>query len=230
MRRTPRLAVRTTTLLIFSFIMVFPTAVHASTYRSQASKTSAGITSPSNYTGWSGTAPPHDDGALPQEPAGSTNLPPSKGNTPAAESSPWKNGAGCKGLFTGTNPHEMTCRDSSNTINGTRVAIRWGTWNGRSGFGWSKFYYYHNLDMQAVIDTIRSATPRGSLTSRDYEVYYYEAGVVEERVVVVADVIDNTWGGTYTQDGKPVGVLTGYCLTGRGAAQPTCPDWVNRTL
>jgi hypothetical protein len=131
----------------------------------------------------------------------------------------------------GTDPKEMRCRDTATPVHGFRVAIRQGYWNGITGFGWSKAYYYHNLAMQPIIDTIRmAANPTGSLSSRNYEVYHYDNGTLDQEVVVVADVVDPYFKGTCTQDGHAVGVITGYCNNGSGVKEPRCPDWVNSSL
>jgi hypothetical protein len=61
-------------------------------------------------------------------------------------------------------------------------------------------------------------------------VAYYDGAIVDEIVVVVADTEDHYWGGQYTEDGREVGVLTGYCDSGAGALQPECPGWVDETL
>jgi hypothetical protein len=129
----------------------------------------------------------------------------------------------------------MVCRDTSITVNSFRVAIRHGYWNpdlSPPGFGWSKAYYYHNLWMQPMIDTIRmAANPYGSNSSRDYEVYHYNPdGYLDQRVIVVADIVDIYFDGHYTQDGHAVGVLTGYCESGNGTFETVCPDWVDSTL
>jgi hypothetical protein len=80
--------------------------------------------------------------------------------------------------------------------------------------------------MQPIIDTIRLAgNPVGPNQNRTYEVYHYTvSGAVDQEVIVVADIADTSFQGTPTQDGHPVGVITGYCLTGGGSAEPECPD------
>jgi hypothetical protein len=141
----------------------------------------------------------------------------------------WRNGAGCSGFY--TDGGEMHCRDTADTIHKYRVAIRVGFWTGETGFGWSKAYYYHNLEMQPMIDTIRLAIPKGSASSRNYEVYHYNAdGYVDQRVVVVADIVETSFQGESTKDGHPVGVITGYCESGSGAFETECPEWVDTTL
>jgi hypothetical protein len=131
----------------------------------------------------------------------------------------------------GTDPYEMRCRDTATTVHGFRVAIRQGYWNGFTGFGWSKAYYYHNLEMQPIIDTIRmAANPTGSPSSRNYEVYHYDNGILDQEVVVVADIVDPYFQGIYTQDGHSVGVITAYCKDGSGDEEPLCPDWVDSSL
>lgn len=149
----------------------------------------------------------------------------------------WLNDAGCGGYFTGSNPKEMQCRGVAITVNNFPVAIRYGYWQPGNpdvpdGFGWSKAYYYHNLWMQPMLDTISGAvTPRGANNDREYEVYHYNPdGYVDQEVIVVADIQDPYFAGTSTQDHKAVGVITGYCLTGAGAEEPTCPEWVDSTL
>ncbi|MGA2929725.1 MAG: hypothetical protein ABSG43_27810 [Solirubrobacteraceae bacterium] len=39
----------------------------------------------------------------------------------------------------------MQCRGSADSHTGYGIVLRNGTWNGSSGFGWQKAYYYHNL-------------------------------------------------------------------------------------
>ena len=174
-------------------------------------------------TGWSATAPAK---------CGQVSTTASPHITPA-----WANDAGCGGYFTGSNPKEMQCRGVAITVNNFPVAIRYGYWQPGNpdqpdGFGWSKAYYYHNLWMQPMIDTITfAATPRGANNDREYEVYHYNPdGYVDQEVIVVADIQDPSFAGTSTQDHKAVGVITGYCLTGGGADEPTCPAWVDTTL
>jgi hypothetical protein len=142
----------------------------------------------------------------------------------------WVNGNGCGGYYTGSNPLEMQCKDTATTLSGTRVVIRVGFWTGTNGFGWSKSWYYHNLAMQPTIDTIRSGSASGSYSSRNYEVYHQTNGVIDQEVIVVADITDISFQGVATPDYAPVGELTGYCLTGSGVTEATCPDWVNSTL
>jgi hypothetical protein len=122
----------------------------------------------------------------------------------------------------------MYCRASAVTVHGLNVAIRKGFWTGSNGFGWSKAYYYHNLWMQPIIDTITfAATPSGSNSSRNYEVYHYTHGVLDQEVIVVADIQDSSFQGQSTIDGYVLGVLTGYCNNEGGAMEPACPDWVD---
>lgn len=139
----------------------------------------------------------------------------------------YNNDIGCDGYYDG--PGEMHCRAVARTAHNIPVAVRTGFWDGSNGFGWSKAYYYHNLWMQPMLDTITyAATPRGSNSSRDYEVYHYNPdGYVDQEVIVVADIQDDDFQGQSTIDHKPVGVITGYCLTPGGAEEPECPDWVD---
>jgi hypothetical protein len=125
--------------------------------------------------------------------------------------------------------------NTSTTVNGLRVVIRHGYWNPLAtpeGFGWEKALNKHNLYIQPIIDTISGAlNPYGSNSSRDYEVYHYNVdGNLDQAVIVVADIADTYFDGNYTQDGKTVGVLTGYCLNGSLVEEELCPDWVNNTL
>lgn len=123
----------------------------------------------------------------------------------------------------------MQCKAVARTVNNFPVAIRRGFWNGENGFGWAKALYYHNLWMQPMIDTITfAASPYGSNSSREYEVYHYNPdGYVDQEVIVVADIQDPNFQGQSTIDGKALGVLTGYCLTGSNANEAQCPDWVD---
>lgn len=141
----------------------------------------------------------------------------------------YKGSAGCSGYYTGTSPKEMKCRTSAYTIHGTRVVVRYGYWTGTTGFGWSKAYYYHNLYLQPIVGTISMATPRGYTTDKIYEVYHYQTGVLNQEVIVVADLTATSFKGVNTPDGKSIGVLTGYCKTGNGVTEKTCPTWVDTT-
>jgi hypothetical protein len=180
-------------------------------------------TSGCSLTGWNGTNPTDC-----QATAADTE-------TSGTLSASWVGGAGCNDYYTGSDHPWMVCRDTSITVNNFRVAIRHGYWNpdlSPPGFGWAKAYYYHNLWMQPMIDTIRmAANPYGSNSSRDYEVYHYNPdGYLDQRVIVVADITDVYFDGHYTQDGHAVGVLTGYCESGNGTFESECPDWVDSTL
>lgn len=200
------------TLPVMILPMIASPAASAATGRRAASSATTGC------AGWS-SAPPA------QCHAGSAATP----TTPVSVSPAWANGAGCSGYYTGSG--EMNCRDTAYTINSFRVVIRQGFWTGSNGFGWSKAYYYHNLWMQPMIDTIRQAIPTGSNSSRNYVVYHYNPdGYVDQRVVVVADIVDAYFQGVYTNDGHSVGVITGYCESGSGAYETVCPDWVDSTL
>jgi hypothetical protein len=46
----------------------------------------------------------------------------------------------------------------------------------------------------------------------------------------VADIASTDFDGTSTQDGHPVGVITGFCNNGSGKKEPVCPDWVDSSL
>lgn len=165
----------------------------------------------SGFTGWSGATP--------------STIASGGGVSPL-----YRGSQGCSGYFTGTNPLEMKCRTSADTVHGTRVVVRKGTWNGSSGFGWAKAYYYHNLYLQPIVGTISLAVnPSGPDTSRKYQAYHYQTGVMNEEVEVHADLTATTWGGESTQDGHMVGVITGFCRNATGAEQPTCPTWVDTT-
>ena len=141
----------------------------------------------------------------------------------------WANDAGCSGYYTADSNDEMYCKATAITVNNFKVAIRKGFWDGSNGFGWSKALYYHNLWMQPMIDTITFALePRGSNSSRNYEVYHYNPdGYLDQEVVVVADIQDDFFQGYPTHDGKAVGVITGYCNNGSGSMETECPDWVD---
>jgi len=134
----------------------------------------------------------------------------------------WNGGSGCSGYYTGPNIKEMICRDTAISTRGYQIAIRYGFWDGSNGFGWSKAYYYHDLWMQPMIDTIKnSVTITGPPSSKNYEEFHYNIQQeLDQEVIVVAD----------TQDNRPVGVITGYCLTPAGAEERACPPWVNSTL
>jgi hypothetical protein len=162
-------------------------------------------------SGWSGTAP----GECGSAPGGHTIKP------------DYNNDIGCDGYYTGAG--EMNCRAVALTVHNFPVAARTGFWDGENGFGWAKAYYYHNLWLQPILDTITfAATPTGSNSSRDYEVYHYNPdGYVDQEVIVVADIQDPNFQGQPTNDGKALGVLTGYCLTPAGSEERACPEWVD---
>jgi hypothetical protein len=192
--------------------LLSPSIAQASTAQPQVSGT---------CTGWSSSPTPHCGKALQAATAHAT---------PA-----WANDKGCGGYYTGSDPKEMQCRGVAVTINNFPVAIRYGYWapgNSTSpdGFGWSKAYYYHNLWMQPMLDTIANAIPSGANNDRQYELYHYTAGERDQEVIVVADIQDPYFAGIHTQDGKAVGVITGYCLTGGGVQEPECPPWVDEDL
>ena len=81
-----------------------------------------------------------------------------------------------------------------------------------------------------MLDTIANAIPSGANNDRQYELYHYTAGERDQEVIVVADIQDPYFAGIHTQDGKAVGVITGYCLTGGGVQEPECPPWVDEDL
>ena len=140
------------------------------------------------------------------------------------------NDLGCSGWYTGTAHPDMTCRASADSAAGYPIVLRNGTWNGTSGFGWSKAYYYHNLWTKPIVDTIAYGLISGTPSNKDYEVIHYTDGEIDQYVIVVADTTATSWGGISTQDGREVGVLTGYCQNAAGATEPECPGWVDDTL
>jgi len=197
-----------------------------------AALASTGVNATSSVTpscsGWS-PASPSECGASPAA-APADSSPASSASTGSNTLSPaWVNGAGCAGYYTGSG--EMHCRDTAISIYNAQIVIRTGFWNGTNGFGWSKADYYHNLAMQPMIDTIRLATPTGSQSSRDYEVYHYNAdGYVDQVVVLVSDNVATSFQGVSTGDGHSVGVITGYCESGSLTIETECPAWVDSTL
>ncbi|MGC9156278.1 MAG: hypothetical protein ACP5HZ_11595 [Ferrimicrobium sp.] len=72
-----------------------------------------------------------------------------------------------------------------------------------------------------------AVNPTGSYSSRNYEIYHYDDGTLDQEVVVVADIVDPYFQGTYTQDGHSVGVITGFCNNGAGVKEET---WVDSSL
>jgi len=142
-------------------------------------------------------------------------------------------GYGCGGYYTGTAHPWMHCKGSAIDFYGTAVVVRDGYYNPAAnpeGFGWNKALNKHNLWIQPIIDTINlSLTITGGSSNEDYDVYHYNAdGYVDQVVVVVADNVDTEFDGASTQDGQPVGVLTGYCQPGIGdPIEQQCPDWVD---
>ncbi len=164
------------------------------------------------FTGWSGASPASIGSAGSVSPL-------------------YKGSQGCSGYYTGTNPGEMKCRTSADTVHGTRVVVRVGYYTSTThGFGWSQAYYGRNLYLEPTVGAIAlAANPTGSTSSKDYEVYHYQTGIVNQEVVVVADLEATSFKGVGTQDGHMVGVITGYCKTGTGKKEATCPTWVDHT-
>jgi len=181
---------------------------------------------------WSGTAP----GQCTTNPATATGRAAVISTAGTAAAPAWTGGNGCGGYYTGTGHPWMNCRDTATSTNNYRLAIRTGYWNPAAsppGFGWSKAIDYHNLWMQPIIDTVRlSFSITGGNSDRDYTVYHYNPdGYVDQTVTVVSDNVDLEFDGAPTQDGHPVGVITGYCTPGVGdPIEQLCPDWVDTTL
>jgi hypothetical protein len=142
-------------------------------------------------------------------------------------------GYGCGGYYTGTDHPWMTCKGSAIDTTNTPVVVRHGYYNPAAdpeGFGWEKARNKHNLWIQAIIDTINmSLDITGGRSGADYTVYHYNPdGYVDHTVTVVADNVDTEFDGKSTQDGQPVGVLTGYCTPGMGdPIEEQCPQWVD---
>jgi hypothetical protein len=142
-------------------------------------------------------------------------------------------GYGCGGYYTGTDHPWMTCKGSAIDTTNTPVVVRHGYYNPAAdpeGFGWEKARNKHNLWIQAIIDTINmSLDITGGRSDTDYTVYHYNPdGYVDQTVTVVADNVDTEFDGKSTQDGQPVGVLTGYCTPGVGEPiEEQCPQWVD---
>jgi len=157
------------------------------------------------------------------------NVAPETSATPA-DSGFGPENLGCSGWYTGTAHPDMTCRASADSATGYPIVLRNGTWNGSSGFGWSKAYYYHNLWTKPILDTITFGIISGQPNSKNYTVIHYTDGEIDQFVVVVADTTDTSWQGISTQDNREVGVLTGYCENAAGATEPECPGWVDDTV
>jgi hypothetical protein len=123
----------------------------------------------------------------------------------------------------------MGCRATTYDVDYQRVVIRQGYWDGTTGFGWKKTYWYHNLYLQPTIDTIAfSATGLPPSDNMRYTVYHHNPeGFVDQEVEVYVDEIETTWGYQSTKDGHMVGELGGFCLTGGGVDEPECPEWVD---
>ena len=60
--------------------------------------------------------------------------------------------------------------------------------------------------------------------------YHYTMGQFDQAVIVVADIANTEFDGAPTQDGKTVGVITGYCEDSAYTVEGLCPAWVNQTL
>jgi hypothetical protein len=143
----------------------------------------------------------------------------------------YRNDSGCAGYYRGDSNNEFYCKASRIDIEGTKVVIRRGFWNGTRGYGWKKAVDYHNLWIQPIIDVIFFATPRPQQRhERVYTVYHYTLGYLDQEVVVVSDNIDASYGGVPTPDGKPIGLITAYCRNEPSNKIEPCPDWVDQTL
>jgi hypothetical protein len=115
-------------------------------------------------------------------------------------------------------------------MTGYGIVIRDGSWTGSNGFGQAKYYNYHNLFTQPVVDTITYGGITGEPDNKDYTVVYRQAdGSITLFVVVVADTTDHYFQGTYTQDGRELGVMTAFCQDPSRNQEPRCPDWVNNS-
>ncbi len=116
---------------------------------------------------------------------------------------------------------------------GWKVYLRYGYWNGSSGWGWRKVTAYHNLNTSAVKATTKYPKSYWSTggTSWKYRTpvnhvkcsgwwIFRSCKVVETiNVYTVVDFRKLSSGGTF-------GVVTGYC----GSYYPRCPDWVKNAI
>jgi hypothetical protein len=122
----------------------------------------------------------------------------------------------------------MHCRGVAISQGNFGVVARWGFWDGSNGFGWSKAFYYHNLEMPSILYVIHFGYRTGSPSNKNYDVIHINAsGNPDQEVNVVADTADSSFQGVETPDGRDVGVITGFCDDGSGALESQCPDWVN---
>ena len=111
------------------------------------------------------------------------------------------------------------------------VVLRQGYWNGSSGWGWKKFYNYHNLTSASM----RKASKNYFKYEREGETtnYRYWAQVVVMRCgwtcwVNEARNVKIINDRRYMGDDRIRGIFNGMCI--QDPVNPECPDWVNRAF
>ncbi len=169
---------------------------------------------------WSPTAPVHGQ---------AVNAAPFRGSsaTSAMASPMYSNDLGCAGVPEGSQgAPPYYCRASAyNSGENAVIMVRVGSYGSfvYPDFGWTKFFYKHNLYLQPVLDTITygSVDPTDSYA---IDMYHYTNGNFDMEVRVIYNPSDYV--SSYVMpDGNPVGVQTAYCV-----GYLDCPSWVNQTL
>lgn len=185
------------------------------------STSNPGLLSSTLVTGfWSTTAPINGHAA--------NAKPLSKASSLGTTASPmYTNDLGCAGVPEGSQgAPPYYCRASAyNSGENAVIMVRVGSYGSSvyPDFGWTKFFYKHNLYLQPVLDVITY----GTIDPNDpYAImmYHYTNGNVDMEVRVVYNATNNV-SGYIMPDGNPVGVQTAYCV-----GYTDCPAWVNQTL
>jgi hypothetical protein len=112
----------------------------------------------------------------------------------------WTNDHGCSGYFTGSDPGDMECSATAVDILGDKQVIRRGYWSGGQGFGRNKALYYHNLEMQPIIDTITFSASVNEPKYKEYyyTIYHYTEGNLDQEVQVEVDDNNTSFKGVST--------------------------------
>ncbi|MGC9156375.1 MAG: hypothetical protein ACP5HZ_12125 [Ferrimicrobium sp.] len=151
------------------------------------------------------------------------------------------NDLGCAGIPEGSESDPYWyCRASNySQALGEVIVVRVGAYNNTDypglQFGWEKFFKYHKLDLQPVLDGIGigSEDPNDPGVLRDY---HYNSDGDENLQVRIVTSTDDAVGNYSMMSTGPVGVITAYCAGPNYPQDPTkyyypdCPSWVNTSL
>jgi hypothetical protein len=155
------------------------------------------------------------------------------------------NDLGCNGLKEGGQfSPSWYCRASNyNQWLGQVVVVRVGYFNkadpGAEGvgyYGWNKFYWKHEVNLQTVLNAIgQSTVNKGDAEKLEtMNDYYYENGEYIEDLRTIVDMTNDRpqkENSIVIPSGQgDIGVLTAYCREPNGTRQYECPNWVNTTL